>query len=81
MDVKNVFLQVTLEEEVYMKLCPASPERKTSTNPNLVCRLNKLIYGLKQSPRILYEKLSFFYYVILKLALLITLYSQNLIMD
>jgi Reverse transcriptase (RNA-dependent DNA polymerase) len=57
MNVKNTFLQGTLEEEVYMTL-PPSHKRKNMSN--LVCRLNKSIYGLKQSPRAWYEKLSHF---------------------
>jgi Reverse transcriptase (RNA-dependent DNA polymerase) len=57
MDVKNVFLQGTLKEEVYMNLPPG--HRKENV-PNLVCRLKKLIYGLKQSPRVWYCKLSNF---------------------
>jgi Reverse transcriptase (RNA-dependent DNA polymerase) len=57
MDVKNTFLQGALEEEVYMTLPPGHQRENTS---NLVCRLNKSIYGLKQSPRAWYEKLSQF---------------------
>jgi Reverse transcriptase (RNA-dependent DNA polymerase) len=57
MDVKNIFLQGTLEEEVYMTLPPCHKRENMS---NLVCRLNKFIYGLKQSPRVWYEKLSQF---------------------
>ena len=43
MDVTTAFLNGILEEEVYMK----QPEGKD----HLVCKLNKSIYGLKQSPR------------------------------
>jgi Reverse transcriptase (RNA-dependent DNA polymerase) len=47
MDIKNAFLQGTLEE-VHMNLPPGHRKENIS---NLVCRLKKLIYGLKQSPR------------------------------
>ena len=57
MDVKNAFLQGTLEEEVYMTLPPG---HRLENNTNLVCRLKKSIYGLKQSPRAWYGKLSHF---------------------
>jgi Reverse transcriptase (RNA-dependent DNA polymerase) len=56
-DVKNTFLQGALEEEVYMTL---PPDHQRENNSNLVCRLNKSIYGLKQSPRAWYGKLSQF---------------------
>ena len=55
LDVKNTFLQGILEEEVYMTLPPGHKKEK---NTNLACRLLKSIYGLKQSPRAWYEKLS-----------------------
>jgi Reverse transcriptase (RNA-dependent DNA polymerase) len=57
MDVKNAFLQGTLEEEVYMNVPPG---HKLENIPNLACRLKKSIYGLKQSPRAWYGKLSQF---------------------
>lgn len=45
-DVKTAFLHGDLTEEIYMK----QPEGFI-TNPSLVCRLHKSLYGLKQSPR------------------------------
>jgi|APAra0007618257_1042622.scaffolds.fasta_scaffold02172_5 hypothetical protein len=53
-DVYNVFLHGDLEEEIYMKL----PSGFKATDPNKVCRLRKSIYGLKQSPRSWFAKLS-----------------------
>ena len=55
MDVRNAFLHGELEEEVYMDLPPGL---HTSSENRLVCRLKKAIYGLKQSPRAWYGKLS-----------------------
>jgi Reverse transcriptase (RNA-dependent DNA polymerase) len=55
MNVKNVFLQDTLEENVYMTL---PPRYENNSNKDLVCKLNKSIYSLKQSPQAWYDKIS-----------------------
>jgi hypothetical protein len=46
-DVKTTFLHGDLEEEIYMQQ-PQGYEVKEKDN--LVCRLKKILYGLKQDP-------------------------------
>jgi Reverse transcriptase (RNA-dependent DNA polymerase) len=58
MNIKNIFLQGMSEEEVYMT---RPPGHKREQNSNLVCRLKKYIYDLKQSSRVQYDKLSHFF--------------------
>lgn len=69
MDVKNAFLHGDIDETVYMKLPqgyagPGKPitttqgESYVDLNPTKVCKLNKTLYGLKQSPRQWFAKLS-----------------------
>ncbi|GJU73561.1 retrovirus-related pol polyprotein from transposon TNT 1-94 [Tanacetum coccineum] len=48
MDVKSVFLNGKLKEEVYVKQ-PSGFE--SSEFPNHVCKLDKTLYGLKQAPK------------------------------
>jgi hypothetical protein len=54
MDVKSVFMNGELEEEVYIE----QPEGfQLSENTDYVCKLKKALYGLKQAPRAWYSKL------------------------
>ena len=55
MDVKNTFLHGELEEKVYIRLPPGHPKE---SDPRLAYKLNRALYGLKQSPRAWYTKLS-----------------------
>ena len=53
MDVKIAFLHGDLEEEIYMT---QSEGFKVAGKENMVCKLEKLLYGLKQSPRQWYKR-------------------------
>ena len=57
MDVKSVFLNGELEEEVYVQQPPGFED---SDFPDFVYRLFKALYGLKQAPRVWYDTLSQF---------------------
>ena len=56
-DVKSVFLNEYIKEEVYVEQSLGFEDYK---HPDHVFKLTKALYGLKQAPRTWYERLSSF---------------------
>jgi hypothetical protein len=54
-DVKNAFLHGNLEEEVYMDIPPGY---SITMGENKVCKLQRALYGLKQSPQAWFGRFS-----------------------
>ena len=57
MDVKSVFVNGYIKEEVYIEQPPEFEDHKY---PDHVFKLTKALYGLKQAPRVWYERLNSF---------------------
>ena len=55
-DIENAFLNAPLEEEIYMRM-PKGMRKFDNQGREIVCRLNKAVYGLKQASRAFYKKL------------------------
>jgi hypothetical protein len=55
LDVQNVFSHGVLKNEVYME---QPPRYRSTTPPDYVCKLDKALYDLKQTPRAWYSKLN-----------------------
>lgn len=59
MNVKIALLYSFINQLIYIKISKSS---KTKTIKNIVCKLLKILYSLKQFSQLLYKKLSIFFY-------------------
>lgn len=78
MDVKSTFHHGNLKEEIFME-----PPNKF-TQPiidNLVCKLKKLVYGLKQSPRKWYKRFDFYIFLIMYMDDMLTIVKSMFEVD
>jgi len=57
MDIKSIFLNVIINEEVYVSQSPGFEDHK---HAKYVYKLKKAHYGLKQTPRQWYKRLNNF---------------------
>ena len=55
LDVITAFLNDTIDEEILMEIPPGFPH---SDDESKVCRINRALYGLKQSPRAWYDRIT-----------------------
>lgn len=55
--MKNAFLNVLLQETVYIAQPPGFKHKQ---HPQHVCKLNKALYRLKQAPRAWYDRFNSF---------------------
>ena len=55
LDIKNAFLHGDLADELYIE---QPPEFVAQGESGLVCRLRRSLYGLKQSPRVWFDRFS-----------------------
>ena len=55
MDVITAFLNGDINEDIFMEILDGFPG---AGNPTLVCKINRALYGLKQSPKVWYDKIN-----------------------
>jgi hypothetical protein len=79
MDVKSAFLNGSIKEEVYVEEPPGFEDDKY---PDYVFKLNKALYGFKQTPKAWYECVKGFLVAnSFKIGKPILLYSRRLLME